>query len=60
VVRALNFLSIAMGSLKESETQILLCEALGYMKRKQKTYLMDLAAEVGRLINGLSKSLLIR
>jgi four helix bundle protein len=55
-----HFLSIAMGSLRESETQILLCEAWGYFNPNQSAKLMAMAAEVGRLINGLSRSLLNR
>ncbi|MBN1566252.1 MAG: four helix bundle protein [Acidobacteria bacterium] len=50
-------LSIALGSLKEAETQILLSEALGYIRPDRTTALMAKAAEVGRLINGLSNSL---
>ena len=50
-------LSIALGSLKEAETQILLSEALGYIGPDRTTTLMAKAAEVGRLINGLSNSI---
>ena len=53
----LNFLSIARGSLCEMETQILLGERLGYVKGRNGSSLLDQAAEVGRLINGLSNSL---
>jgi four helix bundle protein len=52
-----RYLVIALGSLKEAETQILLSEALGYFKENQAANLMKMAAEVGRLINGLSRSL---
>jgi four helix bundle protein len=54
------FLFVALGSLKEAETQILISEALGYFGPNQAAKLMAIAAEVGRLINGLSKSLLNR
>jgi four helix bundle protein len=53
----LNFLSIAHGSLREVETQILIAERLEYIEREQANGLMNLAGEVGRLINGLSNSL---
>lgn len=51
-------LSIALGSLKEIETQILIAQSLGYCEPKQTQKIMAMTAEVGRLINGLSKSLL--
>jgi four helix bundle protein len=52
-----RYLFIALGSLKEAETQILISDALGYFKPNKATKLMAMAAEVGRLITGLSKSL---
>jgi four helix bundle protein len=52
-----HFLSIAHGSLREVETQILITEALGYIKKDSLNKIMALASEVGRLINGLSRSL---
>ncbi len=53
----LNFLSIARGSLCEMETQVLLAERLGYLKGRNGSGLLDQAAEVGRLINGLANAL---
>ncbi len=55
-----HYLCIALGSLKEAETQILISEALGYFRHKQGTVLIDMIAEVGRLIHGLCRSLLKR
>ena len=52
-----RYLSIALGSLKEAETQILISDALGYFKPNKAAKLMTMSAEVGRLINGLIKSL---
>ncbi len=52
-----RFLFIALGSLKETETQIMICDALGYFKPNRAAELMGRAAEVGRLINGLIRSL---
>jgi four helix bundle protein len=51
-------LSIAYGSLMETETQNLIAEMRGYVSREQSGLLMEQSAEVGRLINGLSNSLL--
>src|SRR5262245_17327391 len=53
----LKFLSIAYGSLNESQTQILLAERLAYLSSENAAKLMDLASEIARLINGLSRSL---
>jgi four helix bundle protein len=55
----IHYLFIALGSLKEVETQILISDALGYFKPNQAAKLMTMAADVGRLINGLSKTLRI-
>jgi four helix bundle protein len=52
-----RYLFIALGSLKEAETQILISDALGYFKPNEASKLMTIAAEVGRLLNGLSNSL---
>jgi four helix bundle protein len=51
-----RFLRIAHGSLRELETQILISERLRYNGSEQATKLMEMAAEVGRLINGLIRS----
>ena len=52
-----NHLSIAHGSVRELETQILLSERLGLIEKTATTPLLDRCAEVGRLITGLTKSL---
>ena len=52
-----RFLYIALGSLKEAETQILISEALGYLTKNRVLEIMELSSEVGRLINGLLKSM---
>jgi len=52
-----RYLFIALGSLKEAETQILICDALGYFKQNEAGKLLAIAAEVGRLLNGLNRSL---
>jgi four helix bundle protein len=53
----LNFLSIAMGSLKEAETQVLISRRLGYLNELQTSQLLELTTEVGRVISGLTNSL---
>ena len=53
----LHHLSIAYGSLCETETQILIAKKLDYLGQQDYESLSDLAGRVGRLINGLSKSL---
>ena len=52
-----RYLSIAHGSLREVETQILIAERLGYFEELALRELMNSASEVGRLINGLINSL---
>jgi four helix bundle protein len=51
-----RFLHIALGSLHECETQILLSERLGLLADCQTVPLLATAAEVGRLIHGLIRS----
>ena len=52
-----HFLFIALGSLMEVETQLLISDSLGYLRPNGAAKLLARAAEVGRLLNGLSKSL---
>jgi len=49
--------SMANGSLMELETHLLLAGRLGYLKEPQVSRILDLTAEVGRMLAGLSKSL---
>lgn len=53
----LNYLSISYGSLTESFTQIKLGERLNYLTVAETAKLVDRADEVGRIINGLVRSL---
>src|SRR5882762_43837 len=53
----LRHLSIAYGSLREVETQILIAVRLLYLAQDSTEQMMNLAAEVGRLLNGLMNSL---
>ncbi len=52
-----SFLHISQGSRAELETQIILAERLSYMNEIQKNELIALSQEVGKLINGLIRSL---
>lgn len=54
-----RFLKIGLGSLQELETQLLLAERLGFVNSQQIKPAMNLAAEVGRLLNGLRKSIVV-
>ena len=53
----LHHLSIAMGSKAEVETQTLVSVRLTYVTQKQADPVLALAAEVGKMINGLANSL---
>ncbi len=53
----LRHLSIAYGSLREVETQILIAARLRYPDSVTRDSAMNLAGEVGRLLNGLMTSL---
>jgi four helix bundle protein len=48
---------IAYGSLREVETQILIAGRLTYQSQEEINHILELSAEVGRLINGLYQSL---
>jgi len=52
-----NFLSIAHGSVREVETQILIAQRLGYLSGAEATNLLDLAGELGRMLQGLMNAL---
>jgi len=53
----LRFLSIANGSLKEAETQVILANRLEYITREQSRQVWELMQVVGKLLNGLIRSL---
>jgi four helix bundle protein len=53
----LNHLSVAHGSLRELETQIMLSERLELLSTDAAQGLLADAAEVGRLLNGLANSI---
>ena len=51
-----HHLSFAYGSLMEAETQLQIAANLGYIGQTEVDRLLDDAAEIGRMINGLSRS----
>lgn len=51
------FFSQARGSLLELETQILIAEQLKFISRAQMTALVQMSAEVGRMLNALIESI---
>ena len=53
----IQHLSIAYGSLAELETHIQIAERLNYINPTQLKKLLNKTAEVGRMLNGLRKSL---
>jgi four helix bundle protein len=52
-----HFLGIALGSLAELETQLLLSARLGYLNESTITHALRMADEIGKMIKGLQKSL---
>jgi four helix bundle protein len=52
-----QFLYVAQGSLKETETQIILAEMLGYASEDATELLLEKAALVGKLLGGLIRAL---
>jgi four helix bundle protein len=53
----LHFLSIARGSIKELETQVLIARRLGYANEAENSKVLDLSDQVSRLTTGLMNSL---
>ncbi len=53
----LQHLSIAYGSLAELETHIQIAERLHYINDNQTKQVLDRTAEIGRMLNGLRKSI---
>jgi four helix bundle protein len=52
-----HFVSIAMGSTAERETQVLLGADLGYLNTQTKNILLSQLDTVGKMLRGLYKSL---
>ncbi|MDR1963928.1 MAG: four helix bundle protein [Planctomycetaceae bacterium] len=52
-----QFLGTSKGSLYELETQLIVSQNVGYLSKEELNDLLSICAEIGRLINGLIKSL---
>lgn len=52
-----HFLSHARGSLVEIETQLMIAQNLSYLSPQQARPLLDSAAELGKVLNGLIASI---
>jgi four helix bundle protein len=52
-----QFLGYARGSLMEMETQVVIAGNLGDLQEDQVSRLLELSAEVGRILNGLLGSI---
>ncbi len=52
-----HFLRLRLGSLMEVETQIMICERLGYLNSSAAETLLRDTGELGRIMNGLIKSM---
>ena len=55
-----QFLSIALGSSYEAETQLILACRLGFLNQNDLSVLSDMSNEIQRMIVGLKKSLLTK
>ena len=55
-----HFISIAMGSVAELETQIFLSSDLGHMKGPKSGNLLNQLDIIGKMLRGLSRSLVAR
>jgi four helix bundle protein len=56
----LQFLSIAQGSLKELETQVILAQRLDYVKEEDGEAVLSVSETVGKMLGGLMRSLRTR
>ena len=52
-----HFLGIALGSLAEMETQVLLAQRFKYITEQESSKVLKLADETGKMLRGLHKSL---
>lgn len=52
-----HFISIAMGSVAESETQLILSTELGYLNEDSTMVLLEQLDIIGKMLRGLYKSL---
>ncbi|MBW4696205.1 MAG: four helix bundle protein [Lyngbya sp. HA4199-MV5] len=52
-----QFLSIAHGSIREVETQVMIASRQSYLSKEAESVILGMTAEVGRLTRGLMNSL---
>ncbi len=52
-----RFIAIAMGSVAELETQVLLSQDLGFLNQDQQQQLMPKLDQIGKMLRGLYRSL---
>lgn len=52
-----HFLGIALGSLAELETQLILAQHLDYLSEEEISHTLQNADEIGKMLKGLQKSL---
>ncbi|GAB4206385.1 MAG: four helix bundle protein [Roseiflexaceae bacterium] len=55
-----HFISIAMGSVAELETQVILSANLGYLEETDQQELLNILMDIGKMLRGLDKSLISR
>ena len=55
-----QFLGHALGSLMEIETQIRIAEELNYLEKDKSAALLERTSELGKILNGLLRSLRCR
>ena len=53
----LQFLYVAKGSKSELETQVLICEKIGYLTNEQTSPLLDRLSEISKMISSLIKQI---
>lgn len=53
----LHHLSIAYGSLMETETHVLIAQRVNYTSDSTVNLILQLTSEIGRMLNGLQRSL---
>lgn len=54
-----QFLSIALGSMAELKTQMIIANKIGYVTEELYNPLLNKVDELGAMLNGLKKSLLV-
>jgi len=52
----IHFLSIANGSLRETETHVLIAQRLGYLTDDKTSFLLNMTEEIGKMMNRLIQS----